>query len=554
MHRWLTRGLYMRRTISAIAAALGVFAVAIGQAQTLQARVAPELYQPPKTDAECKLTPVDPSHLFIAVGVMEGDTLTSVQLDDPNGRSTVVRVRVNEGTRPMTVILQAQTPVIWDFEGLVWRVERAIVLSAGDMRMGVRGLPAGRAEFPDLARCPRAFFPLWNASEAQRNESLEAYFGRQPDRAGFESKPNSLTLPQVEFATTPKGAPRHPFAIVRKADDMPSAPNGPPKTFSEVQAQSLNGDRKSEADRDLVLYHPGGFRVIDANGVVSPGPVLTPETFPGEAGLIQLENAGAIRPARRAEINAFVEGISKPYRSKLSPDYRVHTSFDYVVTRDVMLPPGLHGGHLKNFLVLHDVPTPRGNAGHGCLAFVDGFRLDCPGGKSDLIEKLHKLPPPERLEACRALPVPPGATLEAVATNEPAGHSAVGAGELFPSPIDVRVLKPGPVVLVLNTYHPAVWRVSSGPETQIVGVLLGGYHTSRVEGVDPDTPVVKTDWRGGVNRRSPPPECEPVYEYLGRPFMGGPAAMLLDRQVQAWTGRNLDGLRGAHRLKDVEIR
>jgi hypothetical protein len=41
-----------------------------------------------------------------------------------------------------------------------------------------------------------------------------------------------------------------------------------------------------------------------------------------------------------------------------------------VVTRDVMLPPGLFGAHSKNFLVLADVPAPRGNAGHGCLAFT----------------------------------------------------------------------------------------------------------------------------------------------------------------------------------------
>jgi hypothetical protein len=31
-------------------------------------------------------------------------------------------------------------------------------------------------------------------------------------------------------------------------------------------------------------------------------------------------------------------------------------------------------------------------------------------------------------------------------------------------------------------------------------------------------------------------------------------ATVLDRQVQAVTGRNLDGLRGAYKLKNVEIR
>jgi hypothetical protein len=39
---------------------------------------------------------------------------------------------------------------------------------------------------------------------------------------------------------------------------------------------------------------------------------------------------------------------------------RANVSVDYVVTREIMLPPELTGSHLKNFLVLPGVPMPRG--------------------------------------------------------------------------------------------------------------------------------------------------------------------------------------------------
>jgi hypothetical protein len=544
----------MRVVASIVLFMLGIAAVG---SSALGDRVAPGFHQPPKTDAECKLVPVDASHVFVAAGAMAGDTLTSVQLEDPNSTSTVIRVRVNlGGGRPITVLLQAQTPVVWDFDGNVSRVVRALVVGSGDRRAGVRGLSASQVEFPDMARC-RAVFPPWNATDDQRNKITELYLGRAPERAAFEAKPNSLTLPQTTFANTPKNSPRG-LVIVRKGDDGRNIRSVVrPNTFGELQEQVLDQNRQSDAESDLVLYHPGGFRQIEASSMLSPVPVLSPETFPGEAGLIQLENAGAIRPARRSEINEFVEGASKPYRSKLSPNYRIHAPFDYVVTREIMLPAGLYGAQNKSFLVLSGVPTPRGNVGHGCLAFMDGFRMSehgCRGDMRHLIDKLRQLPPANGLEACRMMNVPSGAALHAVSAYQPEGAKHSGNSARVAAPIDVKVRVPGPVVLVLNTYEPAIWSVSFSPDTQIVGVILSGYYTSSIDGIHPDTPVVKSDSQSRHNRARPAPECAPFADYLGTPFNGGPAAMLLDRQVQALTGRTLDGLQGAYKLKEVEVR
>jgi hypothetical protein len=184
----------MRRRAKAPWLGLGVLAVIAAGVAAVQARMAPPPGPPQLTDAECKLAPVDAGHLFIAAGIMEGDTLTSLQLGDPNGRSTVVRVKIASGTQPMTLLLQSHgEPVIWDFEGTVERVQRAIVASDDrDRRVAVRGLPAERAEFPELGRCPRAVFPPWLAPNEKRDQAIELYFGRAADRAVFQASPIRL--------------------------------------------------------------------------------------------------------------------------------------------------------------------------------------------------------------------------------------------------------------------------------------------------------------------------------------------------------------------------
>jgi hypothetical protein len=117
----------------------------------------------------------------------------------------------------------------------------------------------------------------------------------------------------------------------------------------------------------------------------------------------------------------------------------------------------------------------------------------------------------------------------------------------------VRVEKGGDVVLVLSSYSPVIWRVWASPDTRIVGVLLLGYSTSTVEGIAPDTPVVDVGHAGRDERPKPAPDCAPMHSVLGMAYNGGPAALVLDRQVQALTGRPLDGLRGAYKLKQVDV-
>ena len=227
------------------------------------------------------------------------------------------------------------------------------------------------------------------------------------------------------------------------------------------------------------------------------------------------------------------------------------------MTRDALLPAGLNGAHSKSFLVLAGVPQPRGNTGpHSCLALMDGFRTnDAPTCHGDMREALQRLKdmPKEATTACRMLEVPADAAVEAVSIYEPKGAKHSGGSKRKPEPVEMRVSKPGDVLLVLNSYEPAIWRVSAADRTRIVGVVLVGYYASMVEGIDPNIPVIVADYEGRNDRPKPNSGCEWAHRYNGTGFRGGPSAMVLSRQVEVLTGRTLDGLRGGYALNSVEI-
>lgn len=468
----------------------------------------------------CVATPVPDDHAFIAVDAYQGDTLANVLVGSDDNPSTIVRVTVAPGREPVSLFLSGYSGVIWDFAGDTERIRRVIAISINrDRAAAVRGIASERIEFPNERDCYLSPSTRGPEHDEAHSRAIEMMFGRRPDRIAHEYTAHEIALPQAEW--------REP-------------------------APSAGG-----SDGTLRSY-PGGFREIDPATLVSPVAITVPETLPAVAGLQQLERSGAIRKPQPAEVREWIEGASKPYRSKLSPNYRLRLSFDYAITRDLMLPAGLHGAHSKKFLVLPGVPAPRGKPGHSCIAFMDGYRVGnemvCHGDERGAVERLRTLPSAEAALGCRVLDVPPDAAIEAVSGYEPDGAVHSGGSKRIPAPVSLRVNKPGNVVLVLSTYEPSIWRISVAPETRIVGVVLGGYYKSELEGLPPGTPVVVTDYEGARQRPKPEAACAPFHDYLGMAYQGGPDAIVLDRHVEALTGRSLDGLRGAYKLKDVEIR
>lgn len=473
---------------------------------------------------DCAIVPVDKEHLFLVAGVYQGDTLTNVQMNQ-EGVTTAVRITVSGNKKPVTLLLQSETPVIWDFGAGADQVKRVIVIAPKGERAAVRGLTPAQVEFFKMTRCPVQSIPLREGA-ARSERVLEEIFGRPADNAAYIYKADMLAIPALTFAQSKSGG-------------------GPERTAA------------TPAEKALLNFFPGGFRLLDKDTLLSPAALSVPETYPGEAGLIQLERAGAIRPPSAEELAAFAEGFSNSFRSKADPQFLVRLGFSYAVTRDLMLPAGLFGAHSKSFLVLPGVPQPRGAPGHGCIGYLDGFRTNngatCYGDLREPLERLKSAPSPETT-ACRALNVPADASVEAVSIYEPKVAKRSIGSKRNPEPVDLQVSKPGDVLLVLNTYEPAIWRVSAASGTRIVGVIMIGYRASKVEGIDAATPVLVVDHDGRASRAQPARDCEWAYRYNGTGFRGGPAAMVLSRQVELLTGKPLDGLRGAYALNSAEIR
>jgi hypothetical protein len=470
----------------------------------------------------CALAEVPDDHIFAAASVFNG-----VQTDLTMGKlpvvATTVRVTVDPGDKPITVFL-AGYATIFNFSGAVERVARVVAMSPLlDQKVGVVGIAADRVEFPERGDCKSfAEAMMDHGNEMIRVKMLGVMFGRRPDRAPYLSRAVQLSLPDASFAVRLEQAPG-------------SAPSGP--------------------------------RVLDPNQVVAVVPVIRPDLLPGEAGLAQLEAAGAIRRPLPEDIEEFTAGASRPYQSKLSPDYRLFTKFDYVITREVTLPEPSPMAQWR-FLLLSGVPAPRTAAAHGmCIAQMDDFRVNnidhCFPGSYEWAQPLRDWPAAEKLADCRLIEPPENASLEAVSVYQPEqpdkNFNEVacllnGTCKKKPKPIDVRVEKPGDVMLVLNSSEPTTWRVSARAGSRVVGVLLISYDASTVEGLAPETPVAITDYEGRDSRPKQPQACYPVQTSHGSAYRGGPEALLFDRQVLALTGRNLDGLRGAYKLKTVAVR
>jgi hypothetical protein len=474
-------------------------------------------------DPACSLEPVPAEDEFIAATIHDGETLANV-LISPSAVSTIVRVNVAPGAKRITALLAGAPGVIWDFAGDVDRIRRIVVVPE---QAAVRGIAVSRVEFPSMPGCqsPSLHQRRGGAQDSDQFSLATAImFGRFPDRDVYQYAADQLNLPDATFTS---------------------------KRVTEQHTLEFGWD----PHKDLYRYHPGGFRELDSQALVSRSAVTLPKTRPGDAGLIQLEEIGAIRRARREEIHAWIEGASQPFRSKLSPDFTFNTKFHYAITQAVELPA--RSG--KAFLVLPGVPTPRGAGtyGNACVGYMDGFTISdeqlCLGEREEL-RYWRALRDADDHGQCRVLAASSQASLQAVSVYTPKGSQRSTSGRPSPMPIDVRVKRPGEVVLVLNAYDPAIWRISFDPTARITGVLLTGFSQGRVEGLPPGTPIVAADAESNRGIARSNPTCAPFNTYLGTAFRGGPGALVLDRQTEALTGRTLDGLHAAYSFDEVEIR
>ena len=117
-----------------------------------------------------------------------------------------------------------------------------------------------------------------------------------------------------------------------------------------------------------------GLIKIDAGSVVSQETVSDYSILPAAAGIRQLLADGSLVGSDDARCQAaydkWNERISRPYRSKLDPNFLFSYKVNYLTTRPITLPAGLDRTAV---LVGEGIETPdmNGNAYMACLYYAD---------------------------------------------------------------------------------------------------------------------------------------------------------------------------------------
>jgi hypothetical protein len=103
-----------------------------------------------------------------------------------------------------------------------------------------------------------------------------------------------------------------------------------------------------DVETDLAQSSPGGVVDLDEKAVVANAPVVRYDILPGLAGLLQLQNSGALTRNSRGE---------------------------FIIHRPIRFPAGL-SGHSVKFVLLRGVPVPDGNPdGATVISEETGFQL-----------------------------------------------------------------------------------------------------------------------------------------------------------------------------------
>ena len=300
--------------------------------------------------------------------------------------------------------------MIFDFAGDIARVARVVAMSPMlDRKVAVAGVPADRVDFPAQRDCKFFAGAMAPDDGMARAKALAVMFGRRPQHAAYQGKAVRISLPDAAFGLPPEELPAN----------TPSRP-----------------------------------RMLDPGQLISALSVTRPDLLPGEAGLMQLEAAGAIRRPRAEEIEEFILGASLPTSQAvpgLSP--RREVRLRHHPRRHLAAVPGMQNWR---FLVPAGVPAPR-NPGRACIAQMDGFRVNdvAPASRTRVRDRAIARLAGGR-EGCRLPPLeaPEEASLEAVTAYEPEKANRGFRQKPTPHPIEVRVEKAGDVLLVLTPMNP----------------------------------------------------------------------------------------------------
>jgi Ca2+-binding EF-hand superfamily protein len=321
----------------------------------------------------CELPAAPQGARILLLSGLRGEGLSTVRVGAPNDATRVATVTIEPGDGPLYLVLATLEPMIWQFDGAIGRVAKAVFISmflsdGATIPVGATGLAKDVVAFATGRGCgPMVSHMLDRGGrgaelEARRKDALAAFkrlLGREPDVTWQIEKFWKVKLPsgQVEsaeraddaidpslsalvFKRTGKGD----FTYVLRPGSRVVI--GPAEAGSSIRIESPAPSALEELRSDLDRDFPGGVVRIDPAAVVSSAPAESYEILPKEAGMIQLLESGAIERNAKGE---------------------------YLIKRKVRYPSGVSA----KFLILKGVPEPDGDPGRSTVASEDTGDLIC---------------------------------------------------------------------------------------------------------------------------------------------------------------------------------
>jgi len=253
-----------------------------------------------------------------------------------------VTVEVNPGPEPLYLALASEGATIWDVRGATDRIVGLVAHAntaaerSGDSRgfderrdkplVGVMGVPRDKIHFTAFTGClvPPTKQTLEDGSA---QEAAALLFGRPADDIDGKVSAGTFTVPAIQHL---------PDRPVRNAIPLPK--QGP----GELLWRNLLGD------------YPAGVAQIDVGSVISPLPVKNYSILPGNAGLAELVDAGAL----------IITGTSRAIRINFG-DYQPFTAPDkFKITKKLRMPARVSG----SFVLADQVPPPDGDLSGVCVS------------------------------------------------------------------------------------------------------------------------------------------------------------------------------------------
>jgi hypothetical protein len=261
---------------------------------------------------ECFPTKLSAGTKIHVLGAYEGGMETQLSIEGNSHEVGRIKMHAKSSGEPILLVVTAYDPVVWDFSDFPVNRLRAVLVS-GYHDQAVAGLPKNVPLQINSHETPNAQCGEYGyAHEGGKNldrlvKNLAMIFGREPDSFQGEYNPRSFT----------------------------------------IDGQGIDGESQDDS--------------IDPSAIRSTKTVTLDTIAPKETGLVQLINAGKIRPANANDISLLSKALTAASPTGMFASVKVDSSIThslFVVLELTTLPKVMHGAHSANFIIPSGVPMP----------------------------------------------------------------------------------------------------------------------------------------------------------------------------------------------------